>query len=176
MNLDPDTQPTGGPVLGPPPSRAGDLRLAIFLFVGVLDLVFILVAILVLSSAQTGLNQQIPVELVTGDASPDRPAFVLPVVEGADPLAPGPGDIVVSLSADGRLFAGGRMTTLDSLKERLIRLGDADTSVAVLIRADGDAPTQHVMELLAACRDAGIVRVGFVLQSNADGDMAAGER
>ena len=165
MNLDPETQSGRRPILGPAPSREGGVRLAIFLFVGMLNVVLILAAILVLSKSGTDLHEQIPAELVDGNAGTNAPGFALPVVGGAQPFQPAPSDFVITLSSNGDLYAAGRPYEMPDLRLKLQDLGEIDAGMAVLIRADGEAPTQNLMDVLSACRESGLTKIGFVLNT-----------
>ena len=83
----------------------------------------------------------------------------LPSVSDAQPLTSLPDEIVVNITRGGEFFLGSEPQSLEDLEEELrvaaARYGDQ----AVIIRADGGGPYQHVMTALSICQRANISNV-----------------
>ncbi len=94
------------------------------------------------------------------------PDVVLPVAYSGSPEK-GPERLIVNVGRDGALRVMAERHTLEAL-ERLIaeeaarRAGsDGRSALMVRIRADADAPYQHVSGVLQACRRAGVWKLSF---------------
>ncbi len=73
-----------------------------------------------------------------------------------------PGRITVRIRADGTLHVGGRAVTIDGLGKQLVEAVKKNPKVAVVVGADAAARYRTVIEVLDACRKAGIEDVSFV--------------
>ncbi len=85
----------------------------------------------------------------------------LPTVSDARPLTSLPDEIVVNVAADGRVFVGERLRTLDELRADLVEARRNFEDQAVIIRGDAAGPYQHVMDVMAVCHAAEIRSVSL---------------
>jgi len=86
----------------------------------------------------------------------------LPKTEGAQPQAPDPQAIRLSLQADGQLRWGEDVIDMAALGERLKPLSGSDSPV--YLRADQDVPYGRVAELLGLLQQAELRKIAFVAE------------
>lgn len=85
----------------------------------------------------------------------------LPTVADATALTGQPDEIVVNVDADGTITVRQEPVDLTDL-EAIMRLAhDKFAGQGVIIRGDGSGRYQHVMDVMAACRRAGIKNVSL---------------
>ena len=82
----------------------------------------------------------------------------------SDRLRERPGEIIVSVSADGRYAVNRRMVDLLASELRNAAAGREDT--VIIISADATAAHQSVVNVLDAARRAGLQRLTFATQSS----------
>ncbi|WP_239349536.1 ExbD/TolR family protein [Snodgrassella communis] len=70
----------------------------------------------------------------------------------------------LSIGADGQYKLGDRTFSLAQLQNELLLKAQADPDVVLAIAADKHVAYDYVAQVLAAARDAGLVKVGFVTQ------------
>ncbi|HZR80226.1 MAG TPA: biopolymer transporter ExbD [Candidatus Binatia bacterium] len=73
-----------------------------------------------------------------------------------------PGQITVSLAADGRTFVNGVAVPPDDLVPRLTAIYAERPDKTIFLEADRGLPHGRVVDLMDQCRAAGIVRIGIV--------------
>ncbi|MCA8996679.1 MAG: biopolymer transporter ExbD [Planctomycetaceae bacterium] len=88
----------------------------------------------------------------------------LPQVSEAKPLTILPDEIVLNVTADGRIFLGGSEVTEQEVENQLILAREQYPNQAVVIRGDGDGRYQHVMTLLNLCKRARIANIQLANQ------------
>ena len=98
-------------------------------------------------------------------------AISLPVAD-ADKARDRPGEIIVSVAADGRYAVNrkavdGRSVDLLAVELRGAAAGSADA--IVIVSADATAAHQSVINVIDAARRAGLVRLAFATQNPAAG-------
>lgn len=72
-------------------------------------------------------------------------------------------DVVISLAADGSISMKGTTLSLDELAERLSRYEPGKTTVT--IAGAGQASLQSLIDVMDACRKAGIIRLGIAART-----------
>ncbi|MEW5790875.1 MAG: ExbD/TolR family protein [Pseudomonadota bacterium] len=78
----------------------------------------------------------------------------------AVPKAP----ITVDIDAAGRLALNGQALSAGELRQRLAALARQDSNQVLLLRADRNTIQQHVVTVLDAARQAGLLRVSIATQ------------
>lgn len=114
-----------------------------------LDVVFLLLAVFLLSVVRMVRSYAVPVDL---------PALATGV------QAEVPAVLLLGVDARGRLFAAGEETTLPDLRERLRAQLAGDPELRVLLQADREARHGDVAALLDAVREEGAGRVLLVAE------------
>ena len=86
-------------------------------------------------------------------------------IEASHPTITSPANITVAVDRDGRVFWNDtRLADDAALMERLAAAAAADPQPEIHIRGDRDGRYQPVGRVVAACRRAGIARVGFITE------------
>jgi len=80
----------------------------------------------------------------------------LPSVADATALTGQPDEIIVNVQADGRVTVGADVKSLAEVETSLTAARERFPGQAVVVRGDGRGPYQHVMDVMAAARRAGI--------------------
>ncbi|WP_127475741.1 ExbD/TolR family protein [Sulfurivermis fontis] len=75
-----------------------------------------------------------------------------------------PDTITLAIDAAGRLYWNDAPMEYDALQDRLAKLVRIDPETEVHLRAEKTTPYDNVARVLAAGRNAGIVRLGFVME------------
>jgi len=88
----------------------------------------------------------------------------LPSVGDAQPLTNPPDEIVVNVYSDGHLVVSQKTVTLAELEVRLKEAQTRYADQAVLIRGDGAAVYQNVMDVLGVCHRARITNFSLATQ------------
>lgn len=83
----------------------------------------------------------------------------LPRVSDARPLTSLPDELVVNITRGGEFFLGNERRSVEDLEADLRAAGERYRDQAVVIRADGAGPYQHVMTALSVCQRADISNV-----------------
>ena len=118
---------------------------------GMVDVLFLLLIFFMTASVFREQELQIPVEL--------------PATETAQVAAPDPATrIVVTVTADGRIFLGEREVSADELKVMFRELADQFPHESVIVRGDRDSRfglAVHVMDLAqqAGIRDVSVATI-----------------
>lgn len=85
----------------------------------------------------------------------------LPTVSDTLAVTSLPDPATVNITADGVVILDGEIVALDDLKTRLTAKRENYPGQAVVIRADGTANYQQVMDVLAVVKQAGIIGVSL---------------
>lgn len=93
----------------------------------------------------------------------------LPTVSDAQPLTDQPDEIVVNVREDGTVFVADKVRTLAQLENDLRTAKARFAEQAVVVRAAGVGPYQHVMDVLAVCHRTGITQVSLANRLAAEG-------
>ena len=108
-----------------------------------------------------------PGQFFGGELQQDRPVSAgldlrLPI-RAAVQRAPQrlPGEIIVNVRASGENVVNGRTLASDELGAMLERLAGIFPGQPILIRADKQAPFEHVISVLDLCRRADIWNISF---------------
>lgn len=109
-----------------------------------------LVLLIVFMITMPVLTHSIPLTLPT-TANP---------TEQTEPKSP----LRLSIGADGQYKLGEQTLSLTQLKNDLHLKAQADPELVLAIAADKHVAYDHVAQVLAAARDAGLVKVGFVTE------------
>ncbi len=96
----------------------------------------------------------------------------LPKTEGAQPQAPNPKALGLTVQASGQLRWNDETLSLDEFKQRLQPLKGQDTEVH--LKADSEAAYGKVAEVLGLLQQAGLRKVAFVTTPVKSGDVAGG--
>ncbi|MSR59841.1 MAG: biopolymer transporter ExbD [Planctomycetaceae bacterium] len=88
----------------------------------------------------------------------------LPQVSQAQPLTNPPDEIVVNVFGDGLIVVNQQTLSLEALETRLQEAHGRYADQAVLIRGDGSAVYQNIMDVLAVCHRAQIVNFSLAAQ------------
>ena len=103
----------------------------------------------------------------------------LDLPQAAAPTMSAENQLVISLDAKRRYFlrdgsGGAREIPAADLETKLKAIAAANPDRPVFVRADGALPYQDVLQLLAAARNAGVVKVGLVTEPGGSGVAGAG--
>ena len=110
-----------------------------------IDIVLLLVIFFMVGTEFTQAERQYDIEL--------------PRVADAQPLTNLPDEIVVNIKRTGEFFLGDEPRSLEDLEADLRAAAARYQDQAVVIRADGGGPYQHVMTALSICHRANISNV-----------------
>lgn len=110
-----------------------------------IDIVLLLVIFFMVGTEFTQAERQYEIEL--------------PRVADAQPLTNLPDEIVVNITRNGEFFLGREPRSLEDLESELRTAAARYGDQAVIIRADGGGPYQHVMTVLSICQRANISNV-----------------
>lgn len=91
-------------------------------------------------------------------------AVELPRVQAASPLTEAPEDIVVNVRADGTIIARNKPYTLSQLETMLKEARENYPDQSVAIRGDKATRYEHVAQVIAACRLAGVSRLDCLVE------------
>lgn len=80
----------------------------------------------------------------------------VPTVADNTTLSAAPDEIIVNVSADGRVSVQNESKTLESLKDMLRAAREGFPNQGVIIRGDGRCQYQQVMDAFSVCKEAGI--------------------
>ena len=83
----------------------------------------------------------------------------VPSAETAPLDVPPPNLVVINVDGEGRIFIGRREHTREEMKGTLSRWIEQVPSGAVTIRGDRQVPYERVVEVLDACRSAGVTNL-----------------
>jgi len=120
-----------------------------------LDVVFLLLAVFLLSVARMVRSYSVPIDL---------PTMATGVQEEV------PAVLLLSIDARGRFFVAGQETDLDALRARLRSSLADDPELRVLLQADREARHGDVAELLDVVRSEGAGKVLLVADQVAQED------
>ena len=106
-----------------------------------IDIVFLLIIFFMVGTKFTEMERQIELEL--------------PSVKQFGALTAPPKERVVNVYQDGTIRMDKKSYTIDQLIGELHRAHDEYSETSVLVRGNGEGRYQAVIDVLAACRDAG---------------------
>ena len=112
-----------------------------------IDIVFLLIIFFMVGAQFTDADRSFQVNL--------------PTVTETSALTALPDPAIVTVTADGSLLLDGQPSTPQLLVETLTAMKQNYPKQAVLIRGDGQADYQAVMDVLAACKRAGITGISL---------------
>jgi biopolymer transport protein ExbD/biopolymer transport protein TolR len=90
----------------------------------------------------------------------------LPKTEGARPTDAAQ-FITVAVDPQGKLYWGDEVLDADTLKRRVREAAQRSPTTEVQLRADKSVPYGRIAELIGLVQEGGLVRIGFVTESNA---------
>lgn len=96
-------------------------------------------------------------------------AIQVPSVSDNLAMSGQPNEIIVNVTADGKVSVRSESHTLDSLKSMLEAARQTFPGQGVIIRGDGRGNYQYVMDVLSTCKAAGIRSVSLAYSPNAKG-------
>lgn len=132
----------------------GDLKAEI----NVTPLVDVVLVLLVIFMVVTPLlRQEVPIELPIADTS--RPV--------ADP-----GQLTLSINADGLPHLEGRAIPRESLVDELGRIYGERADKTIFLEADRSVHYGQVVDVMDACRQAGVVSIGVLTRRSAEAGRA----
>ena len=102
-----------------------------------IDIVFLLIIFFMVGARFSEIEQQFDVKLPQADA--------------LTPMSQAPDPIVINISRDGSISIGGDVVTRSELKTRLQAARENWSEQAAVIRGDGEAVYQSVMDVVAIC-------------------------
>ena len=115
-----------------------------------IDIVFLLIIFFMVGTRFTELSeaeQNIPLQV--------------PSVSKAGALTDVPRKRVINVYEDGAITLDNRPVTLDGLTAELMEARAEFAKTGVVVRGDGAGDFQHMAEVFAACREAGISEMGI---------------
>lgn len=80
----------------------------------------------------------------------------LPRVGEAAPLSEAPQELTLDVYANGEISLAGERTSLEELRNRLLRIRSEYPDQVVAIRGDANAAYERVAQVMSVCREAGI--------------------
>ncbi len=115
---------------------------AAFALTSMLDVIFLLLCFFVTASVFSQWESEISIQLPSAKTS-DEP----------DRL---PGEIIANVARDGSVRVNGTSLTLSELTSRLAKIAKYYPGQAVIVRADKDARYESLVDVIDACRAAGV--------------------
>ena len=115
-----------------------------------IDIVFLLIIFFLVGTRFSELSeaeQNIPLEV--------------PQVAKAGALTDGPRKRVINVYETGAITLDSQPVTLNGLTAKLTEAREEFKKTGVIVRGDAEGDFQHVAEVFAACRDAGISDLGI---------------
>jgi biopolymer transport protein ExbD len=112
-----------------------------------IDIVFLTLVFFMTTSVYSTLERQMDI--------------VLPTADTAERADRGPGEIIINLTADGRIILNDREVTLPQLQERLTRVAELFPGGAVIIRGDRKAVLGNAIAIMDCCRKVDIQNIRF---------------
>jgi biopolymer transport protein ExbD len=116
-----------------------------------IDIVFLLIIFFMVGTKFAELERQIKLEI--------------PAVRQFGAMTPAPAKRVVNVYRDNTIMMDQRTLTIDQLIVELKRARQEYSELAVLIRGDAEGPFHNVVNVLAACRDAGFDKMGIAVRA-----------
>jgi biopolymer transport protein ExbD len=120
-----------------------------------LDVVMLLIIFFMVGTKFTELEREYEIQV--------------PTVAEAAPLTGLPDELVVNVQPDGTLVVNGQPVTPEALEALLRQAKENYAHQAVLIRADGQGPYQHVMDVMSLARRAGITNIQLANRLQGEG-------
>lgn len=117
-----------------------------------IDVVFLLIIFFMVGSQFTEIEHQFDVQVPTVSDAPPPPLTGTP-----DPLT-------VNIAEDGTIRLADDTRTLAELEADLKAAKENYADQAVVIRGDGQAAYQHVMDVMAVCQRAGVRTISQAVQ------------
>ncbi|MGC6508498.1 MAG: protein TolR [Myxococcota bacterium] len=117
------------------------------------DVMLVLLIIFMVTAPM--MNQGLEVDL------PDANANALPADTEDDMLT-------LSITENGQYFINKREILTNELEAKLIAISEANPEQAVYLKADANVPYEKVAQLMAACTQAGITKIGMVTEPGVD--------
>ena len=117
------------------------------------DVMLVLLIIFMVTAPM--MNQGLEVDL------PDANANALPADTEDDMLT-------LSITENGQYFINKREILSNELEAKLIAISEANPEQAVYLKADANVPYEKVAQLMAACTQAGITKIGMVTEPGVD--------
>lgn len=118
-----------------------------FMLAPMVDMLFILIIFLLVTTTYGEMESEIDIEL--------------PAAKIAQPQDRGPREVVVNIRPDGVMVIHREPYTSERLLDTLKRLAEANPDQGVIIRADANALHQYVIHVMDLCRQAGITNISF---------------
>ena len=116
-----------------------------------IDIVFLLIIFFMVGTKFTEMERQIELEL--------------PSVKQFGALTAPPKERVVNVYQGGTIRMDKKSYTIDQLIGELHCAHDEYSETSVLVRGNGEGRYQAVIDVLAACRDAGFDRLGLAVRA-----------
>lgn len=117
-------------------------RPSAFALTSMLDVIFLLLCFFVTASVYSQWESEISIQLPSAKTS-DEP-FRLP------------GEIIANVAKDGTVRVNGSDITLGELTDKLSRIAKYYPDQAVIVRADRDVRYEALVDVIDACRAAGV--------------------
>ena len=73
--------------------------------------------------------------------------------------------MVLSITEDSKYYINEREFNISDLSEKLVALSKANPEQEIFIKADGSVPYEKVAQLMSACTNAGITKLGMITES-----------
>jgi biopolymer transport protein ExbD len=115
-----------------------------------IDIVFLLLIFFIVTWEFTRSETELSVSVPTAQ-------------EGADPERQR-GEIVINVLRDGTIRVEGATVDLDQLLSKLAPIASAFENQPVRLRGDGEVAYQRMVEVIDACKKAGIWNISFATQ------------
>ena len=121
-----------------------------------MDVVFLLLCFFVTSSVFSQWETEVAITLPTAKSG----------------TIPGrmPGEIILNLSADGKVSVNGHALSLEEVTKRLTRIAENFPGQPVVIRADKTCSYETLMSLIDACRTANVWNFSLATEDDKKGE------
>lgn len=94
----------------------------------------------------------------------------LPTVSDATALTGQPDEIVINVAADGTITVRTKQVNLEDLEAVMRQAAENFAGQAVIIRGDGSAQFQSIMDAMSACRRGGIKNISWAHRPKSGGE------
>ncbi|MEY2466776.1 MAG: biopolymer transport protein ExbD [Verrucomicrobiota bacterium] len=134
-------------------SRHGHSTLNELNITPLLDLVFVLLVIFIITTPQ--MMNNLEMTLPSGKPPPQNPNEPKPKINR------------ILVDAKGQAFLDGELLAAPALKEKLQRLKTANSDLRVVVKADDDADYQSMVSVLDVLQQLDITKVGLATEGGA---------
>ena len=111
------------------------------------DIIFLLLIFFIAASVYSQWESKLEIKVPTAKSSIERPRF--------------PGEAIINIDKDGRFFLNSTEFTPERLKHVLTKLSETYPNQPVVVRADKQAPSRYLIQVIDICSQTDIGNISF---------------